>query len=155
MRALRVLLVVATATVPAIGFAAGQGGVPLYTSDDLNRMFGPSPGRLSDPVDKSTPEDWRSVQQFLDREYARIDADHQRDLQRASSEPQRTRGEYDDWSFTGNLPWYPGYYPGYVAGYGSRMGWHAGLHSSSVPRGSRPNPGSHGVRSNPSHHGRR
>jgi hypothetical protein len=56
--------------------------VPLYTSDDLDRMFGPVPAGPSEPVDKTTPADWQWVEQFIDRQYARVDADRQYDLGR-------------------------------------------------------------------------
>ncbi len=66
----------------AFGLAAAteREPVPLYTGEDLDRMFGPAPAGPSLPVDKTRPEDWRWVEQFLDREYARIDADRKYDL---------------------------------------------------------------------------
>jgi hypothetical protein len=65
-----------------IAAAADQDPVPLFTGEDLDRMFGPAPAAPSDPVDKTRPEDWRWVEQFLDRQYTRIDADRQYDLDR-------------------------------------------------------------------------
>jgi len=56
--------------------------VPLYTSEDLDRMFGPVPAGPSVPTDTTKPEDWRWVEQFIDRQYARVDADRQYDLDR-------------------------------------------------------------------------
>jgi hypothetical protein len=64
--------------------AASAGSIPLYTGEDLDRMFGPAPPAPSDPVDKSRPEDWRFVEQFLDRQYSRIDADRDYDLSKRS-----------------------------------------------------------------------
>jgi hypothetical protein len=80
------LLVLPAAATIAIGVAAAadRDQVPLYTNDDLDRMFGPAPAQPSDPVDKTRPEDWRWVEQFLDRQYSRIDADRQYDLGRRS-----------------------------------------------------------------------
>ena len=78
----RRLLVLAAIAAFAIGPAAAATPepVPVYTSEDLDRMFGPPPPAPSDPVDKSRPEDWQFVQQFLDRQYSRIDADREYDL---------------------------------------------------------------------------
>src|SRR5215831_11138455 len=76
---------IALAALAAAGTAmAGTEAAPLYTNEDLDRMFGPPPHPVSEPVDKSTPEDWRWVEQYLDRQYARIDADRQYDLSRAA-----------------------------------------------------------------------
>ena len=84
MRPGRLFTIVAAAALSTLGAkAADQERAPLYTTEDLNRMFGPAPAAPSDPVDKSTPEDWRWVEQFLDRQYSRIDADRQYDLGRA------------------------------------------------------------------------
>lgn len=83
MRPLRLFVIVTAAALSTLGAgAADQERVPLYTTEDLNRMFGPAPAQTSDPVDKSTPEDWRWVEQFLDRQYSRIDADRQYELGR-------------------------------------------------------------------------
>ena len=79
----RLVLVVAVAGLVTAGAAAVAGldpAVPLYTSDDLDRMFGPAPAQPSEPVDKTRPEDWRWIEQFLDRQYSRIDADRRYDL---------------------------------------------------------------------------
>ena len=64
--------------------AAGE-AVPLYTNDDLDRMFGPPLPPVTDRVDKSGPADWSWVEEFLDRQYARIDADRQYDLSRRAT----------------------------------------------------------------------
>lgn len=56
--------------------------VPLYTGDDLDRMFGPPPPPVTDPVDKTRGEDWIWVESYLDRQYARIDADRRYELSR-------------------------------------------------------------------------
>jgi len=61
---------------------ADVAGVPTYTGEDLDRMFGPAPPPVSEPVDKSGPEDWLWVEHFLDRQYARVDADRRYELDR-------------------------------------------------------------------------
>jgi len=86
----------------AVGLSAAtdREPVPLYTGEDLDRMFGPAPAGPSQLVDKARPEDWRWVEQFLDREYSRIDADRQYDLssrevsiaERRVERPSRTYG---------------------------------------------------------------
>ena len=86
----------------AVGLSAAtdREPVPLYTGEDLDRMFGPAPAGPSVLVDKARPEDWRWVEQFLDREYSRIDADRQYDLgsrevniaERQVERPSRTYG---------------------------------------------------------------
>jgi hypothetical protein len=86
MRAWRLLLVVPVAAIVAIGIAnaSEQDAVPVYTNEDLDRMLGPSPAQPTDPVDKTSPQDWQWVEQFLDRQYSRIDADRRYDLDRRS-----------------------------------------------------------------------
>jgi hypothetical protein len=79
MRAWSVVVAV-TGIAVGIAAAADHDPVPLFTSDDLDRMFGPVPARPSEPVDKSRPEDWRWVEEFLARQYSRIDADRQFEL---------------------------------------------------------------------------
>ena len=86
--------------------AAEPDAVHTYTSDELDRMFGPAAAAPSDPVDKSGPEDWRWVEQFLDRQYARVDADRRYDLGRRVvdySEPVVQAGYY------GPVAWRLGY----------------------------------------------
>jgi hypothetical protein len=114
MRAWSIAVVVPAVVTVALGLAAAADieKVPLYTSDDLDRMFGPPPASPSDPVDKSRPEDWRWVEQFLDREYARVDADRQYDLNRRevaiaesdSEEPERIYGGSFLWGWGGGYP---------------------------------------------------
>ena len=94
----------------AIGLTAAtdREPVPLFTGEDLDRMFGPAPAGPSQPVDKARPEDWRVVEQFLDREYARIDADRQHDL--SSREFDRSTRRVEDPSrIYGSLLWGGGY----------------------------------------------
>ena len=74
------LLCLVPAVAIGIAGAADQDRVPLFTNEDLDRMFGPAPAQPRDQVDKTHPEDWRWVQEFLDREYSRIDADRQFEL---------------------------------------------------------------------------
>ncbi len=77
-------------------------------------MFGPAPAGPSELVDKTQPEDWRWVEQFLDRQYSRIDADRQYNLRNREVDivehPPRTYG---------TLPWGRGYY----APYWNDAGW--------------------------------
>jgi len=89
MRRFNARLVVPAVASIAIGFALADepAPVPVYTSEDLDRMFGPAPGPPSVPVDKSRPEDWRWVESFIDRQYARIDADRDYELRKLAVEP--------------------------------------------------------------------
>lgn len=61
---------------------AGDEKVPLYTNEDLERMFGPSTASTGEIDSAIRPEDWSWVEQFLDRQYARLDADRSYDLDR-------------------------------------------------------------------------
>jgi hypothetical protein len=131
-------VVVPALAAVALGVAAAaeREQVPLYTGEDLDRMFGPAPSGPSDPVDKTRPEDWRFVEQFLDREYARIDAERHHDLSsrevdvsaRPVDEPRRIYG--------GSLLW--GGYPvsplWNVAGPGYRRPGGVGVCDASVGR---------------------
>jgi hypothetical protein len=100
-----------------LGATASAEEVPLYTGEDLDRMFGPAPAGPSVPVDKSRPEDWVWVEQFLDREYARIDADRQHDLNSREVAISERQAETPDRSYGGSLLW------GYGAGYPGYGGW--------------------------------
>jgi hypothetical protein len=62
--------------------AAADEEVPLYTNDDLERMFGAVPTPAYDLADRTQPEDWQWVESYLDRQYARLDADRQYELNR-------------------------------------------------------------------------
>jgi hypothetical protein len=84
MKLSRVFAIVAGVTVAAMGCAFADDPVHTYTSEELDRMFGPAYATPTDPVDKSSPEDWRWVEQFLDRQYARVDADRQYELNRGA-----------------------------------------------------------------------
>jgi hypothetical protein len=81
MRAARVAVVLVVVWLLAITVSAatdpGQDKPQLYTREDLDRMFGPAPAGPSDPVDKGALPDWGTIEQFLDRQYARVDADRQ------------------------------------------------------------------------------
>jgi hypothetical protein len=100
-------LAVAMSTAPAR--AADPEAVPLYTSEDLDRMFGPAPAGPSVPVDKSRPEDWAWVEQFIDRQYARVDADRRYDLDRRALDVAASRQE-PAWTGYGRpLAWELGY----------------------------------------------
>ena len=82
MRLCGALAVPAIALLTTAAVAAAPESPRVYTSEDLDRMFGPAAKRPSDPVDKSGPEDWRFVEQFLDRQYSRIDADRSHEVDR-------------------------------------------------------------------------
>ena len=107
----------------AIGIAAAADDepVPLFTGDDLERMFGPAPARPSEPVDKSRPEDWRWVEDFLARQYSRIDADRQYELSSRSLEIDEhvAYDRYDDGDYGHYGGYYGGHYGGYYGGYAS------------------------------------
>ena len=109
------VLLAAGALAIGVAAAADQDSVPLYTGEDLDRMFGPAPAPPSEPVDKSRPEDWRWVEEFLARQYSRIDADRQYELSNRSLEIDEhvAYDRYDD----GYYGHYGGYYGGHY-GYG-------------------------------------
>ncbi len=96
----------------------GDGTVPLYTNADLARLGAPAaaPEPLPDSGQKAETrqEDWDMVQRFLDREYARIDAERASERENRMLERSRDSGgsEKGVWS-------YPGIWPDFYAGYGS------------------------------------
>jgi hypothetical protein len=92
-----------------IAAAGDRDAVPLFTNDDLDRMFGPVPAKVSDPVDKSRPEDWLWVEQFIDRQYARIDADRGFDLSRRLVDGAERRIDEFGTSYVQPLAWRLGY----------------------------------------------
>ncbi len=94
----------------AVGLSAAtdREPVPLYTGEDLDRMFGPAPAGPSQLVDKAKPEDWRWVEQFLDRQYSRIDADRQYDLSSREVDIAERRVERSTRTY-GSLLWAGGY----------------------------------------------
>ena len=112
MRIIPVALALAV-LLPAGLARAGTETVPLYTNDDLDRMFGPAPPPVTNPVDKTTPDDWRWVEQYIDRQYARIDADRQYDLARESLAIAE-RNYY---------PYYGGYPVAWSLGYPGSLWW--------------------------------
>jgi hypothetical protein len=101
--------------------AADLDPVPLFTGEDLDRMFGPVPARSTDPVDKSRPEDWRWVEDFLARQYSRIDADRQYELSNRSLEidEHMAYDRYDEGYYGHYGGYYGGHYGGYYGGYAS------------------------------------
>lgn len=106
------------------GALAAEEVVPLYTNEDLDRMFGPPPPSPSDPVDKSTPADWAWVEQFIDRQYARVDADRRYDLDRAALRvvDRRTDAGYGGYGYG------YGSYPALGLGYPASTWWNT-VHS--------------------------
>jgi hypothetical protein len=89
--------------------AADLDPVPLFTGEDLDRMFGPVPARSSDPVDKSRPEDWRWVEDFLARQYSRIDADRQYELSSRSVDIAAEQVDHRWPVYGGYVAWGLGY----------------------------------------------
>jgi hypothetical protein len=111
MRPWSVLFVVPAAVGMAITMAAAadHDPVPLFTGEDLDRMFGPVPARPSEPVDKSSPEDWRWVEDFLARQYSRIDADRQYELSSRAVEIAAEQVEQPWPYYGGSVAWGLGY----------------------------------------------
>lgn len=119
MRPWSLVCVVPVVAGLAIGAAtaADHDSVPLFTGEDLDRMFGPVPAAPSEPVDKSRPEDWRWVEEFLARQYSRIDADRQYELSNRSLEiDEHVAYDRSDDGYYGH---YGGHYGGYYGGYAS------------------------------------
>ena len=100
--------VMAASMLLAASVAVAQEPVPVYTNEDLDRMFGAPPAPVSDPVDKSGPEDWGWVEGYLDRQYARIDADRQYELDKRALDIAEERTYTRD-------PYSHGYGYGYAA----------------------------------------
>jgi hypothetical protein len=107
MRRLRAVFVVTAVVSIAIGsvLADEPAPVPVYTSEDLDRIFGPAAAQPSQPVDKSRPEDWRWVESFIDRQYARIDADRDYELRKLAIEPVEPYAPV----YARSIPWGLGY----------------------------------------------
>ncbi|HUC44627.1 MAG TPA: hypothetical protein VMR65_11340 [Candidatus Sulfotelmatobacter sp.] len=107
---MRFWVAAAVISVAACGVAWGSDTVPLYTNEDLDRMFGPPLPAVTNPVDKSTPADWAWVEGFLDRQYARIEADRQYDLQRRLTDLAEEHPYYEEtpYLWTSGYPYYPG-----------------------------------------------
>jgi len=103
MRRIGALLLVSAIASIALGADVGGGpaAVPTYTNEDLDRMFGPAPAQPSVPVDKSGPDDWRWVESFIDRQYARIDADRDYELRKLAIEPSMPAEPV----YVQSLPW--------------------------------------------------
>jgi len=121
MRARILLLVVPALSMIAVGLSAAtdREPVPLYTGEDLDRMFGPAPAGPSELVDKTRPEDWRWVEQFLDRQYSRIDADRQYGLRSREVGVAERRVEHPTRIY-GSLLWGRGYPAVWWNGSGAR-----------------------------------
>ena len=81
--------------------------VRVYTNADLDRL-GPAPG--SSPVAATPVASWDEIERFLERQYARIDADRRNDLERRQSERNDVAAE-PVYSATTPL-WYNWYYWG-------------------------------------------
>jgi hypothetical protein len=141
MSNVRLPLVITALALLSVGFAvAGTDPVTTYTREDLDRMFGPAPAGSSDPVDKSTPNDWRWVEQFLDRQYSRIDADRSYEYDRGVLDiaAMRTR-PISPYAYGGSVAWglgYPAYnwwntvHSSYARGSSAPYHDHGGSHVS-------------------------
>jgi hypothetical protein len=133
---IRMFRVVAASMLLAGSIALADEPVPLYTNDDLDKMFGPPPAQVTEPVDKSTPEDWAWVESYLDRQYARIEADRQYELNK------RTLDIAEERTYTRSA-----YYGGYLGGYASlglgypAATWWQNVHRRYVTRGIPSGPG--------------
>jgi hypothetical protein len=101
--------VIAASVLLAASAVVARDPVKVYTNEDLDRMFGPPPPAVSDPVDKSGPEDWGWVEGYLERQYARIDADRQYELDKRVVDIAEER------TYTGYHPRSYAYYGGYAA----------------------------------------
>jgi hypothetical protein len=122
--------VLAASVLLAVTAVVADEPVPVYTSEDLERMFGPPPPAVSEPVDKSGPQDWTWVEGYLDRQYARLDADRRYELDR------RTVDIADERTLT-RSPYYGGYLGSYAA-FGLRYPastWWQKVHHGYVTRG--------------------
>ena len=85
---------------------AAEDEVPLYTNADLDRMFGKSEPSAPSRVPSTTAEeDWGRVESFLDREYARLDADRKYELERRALREEPPRADY----YAGYAVWGLGY----------------------------------------------
>jgi len=93
--------------------------VPLYTNADLLQFGNPEPvpAEATDD-DDGIDRERQFVEDFLDREYSRVEADQRlalaRSSQAAANEPQETYDEYGPYFIGG----YGGYYGGYYGGCG-------------------------------------
>ena len=103
LRSVRGTLILAIALACSLGpsRALGHDDVPVYTNDDLERMFGPPPPAQDRSIASSTPEDWSWVEAYLDRQYARIDADRQYELDRRSVEIAEREEPYVPYNYYG------------------------------------------------------
>ena len=109
----RIALAGVVLALVATGPVRAGDAVPVYTNADLDRMFGKAPEPSAKPyVDADA--DWQRVGAFLDREYARVDADRKHDIDRASVRVEtREENEFRGWpagAWWGSYPYYGGYY---------------------------------------------
>jgi len=119
--------VIAASMLLAASAAVAEEPVRVYTNDDLERMFGPPPPPVSEPVDKSGPQDWGWVEGYLDRQYARIDADRQYELDK------RVLDIAEERTYT-RTPYYYGGYAAFGLRYPASTWWN-NVHRSYSSRG--------------------
>jgi len=97
--------------------AAGDDGTPevrLYTNADLRQFGDPEPAPVDTSSEERSDRERGIVIDFLDREYARIQAEQQLAVLRSSVQPPET--ESPD-SYGGFGPYVLGGYGGYYGGY--------------------------------------
>jgi hypothetical protein len=91
--------------------------VHTYTTEELNRKYGTVPG-VSHPVDRTPLADWAVIQDFIDRQYARLDAERRYAMERQVAD-QQAQPQYRP-EYSGVAAW-GYYYPGSTSwGYSGR-----------------------------------
>jgi len=87
IRLITIAIACVVLTLPAVAVTFTD-GVPLYTREDLDKMFGPLPKETATkakaPAGRTDAEDWAATERFIERENARIEAERQYDIQRRS-----------------------------------------------------------------------
>jgi len=113
-----VLTIVALSVPPPLALGAGDqtaGEVRLYTNADLERFGDPDPAQLEGPT-SNLDHDWELVNEFLDREQSRIEADQRLSLERSLAQPATAPSD------TYVAPYLGGYYGYYGGAYGYGRG---------------------------------
>lgn len=115
------LLILAGGAAAALAQQA-EDGPHVWTREDLERLYGP-PSVKQGPVASADPqEEQRRIEAFLDRQYARLDAERELEMRRRQQDHD-LRGAERPERMTGYLalaPWAP------YSGRGWYGGWHGG-----------------------------